>query len=71
MITDNARDLRISSMLSIPKDMNLLSSSHKYMGISLFNSICKVSDYTILDLYNYYFMTSDMQFGFKIRSCAV
>ena len=33
--------------------------------IPLFNSICKVFDYTILDLCNDYFMTSDMQFGFK------
>ena len=62
----NARDLRISSILSIPKDMkSSLSSSDNYRGISLFNSICKVFDYTILDLCNDYFMTSDMQFGLK------
>ena len=42
-----------------------LTSSDNYRGISLFNSICKVFDYTILDLCNDYFMTSDMQFGFK------
>ena len=40
-----------------------LSSSDNYRGISLFNSICKVFDYTILDLCNDYLMTSDMQFG--------
>ena len=55
----NARDLRISSILSIPKDMkSSLTSSDNYRGISLFNSICKVFDYTILDLCNDYFMTS-------------
>ena len=64
----NARDLRISSILSISKDMNSsLTSSDNYRGISLFNSICKVFDYTILDLCNDYFMTSVMQLVFKIN----
>ena len=49
----SARDLRISSILSIPKDMkSSLTSSD-------------IFDYTILDLRNDYFMTSDMQFGLK------
>ena len=68
----NARDLRISSILSIPKDMkSSLTSSDNYRGISLFNSICKVFDYTILDLCNDYFMTSDMQFGFKNKHSTI
>ena len=62
----NARDLHISSIVSIPKYMkSFLTSSDNYRGISLLNSICKVFENTILDLYNDYFMTSDMQFGFK------
>ena len=68
----NARDLRISSMLSIPKDMkSSLTSSDNYRGISLFNSICKVFDYTILDLCNDYFMISDMQFGLKNKHSTI
>ena len=68
----NARDLRISSILFIPKDMkSSLTASDNYRGISLFNSICKVFDYTILDLCNDYFMTSDMQFGFENKHSTI
>ena len=57
--------LTLSSILSIPKDMkSSLSSSDDYRRISLFNSICKDFAYVILDLGSYYFMTSDMKFGF-------
>ena len=47
------------------------TSSDNYRGIPLFNSICKVYDYTILDLCNYYFMTSDMQFGLKNKHSTI
>ena len=64
----NARDLRISSILSIPKDIkSSLTSSDNYRGISLFNSICKVFDYTILDLCNDYFMTCCLVFKINIQ----
>ena len=62
----NAIDLPISSIFSIAKDLkSSLSSSDNYRGISLFNLICKVFDYVILDLCNDYFRTSNMQFGLK------
>ena len=48
-----------------------LTSSDNYRGISLFNSICKVFDDTILDPCNDYFMTSDMQFGFKNKHSTI
>ena len=68
----NTRDLRISSILSILKDMkSSLTSCDNYRGISLFNSIYKVFDYTILDLCNDYFMTSDMQCGFKNKHSTI
>ena len=68
----NAIDLRISSIVSIPKDpTSFLTSSDNYRGISLFYSIFKVFDYTILDLCNDYFMTSDMQFGFKNKHSTI
>ena len=55
-----------SSIISIPKDSKgNLSSSDNYRGISLFNSICKLFDMVILDLFKKEFSTSDMQFGFK------
>ena len=39
----NAKDLILSSIISIPKDMKTsLSSSTNYRGISLFNAIGKV-----------------------------
>ena len=34
-------------------------------GISLVNSICKLFDYVIINLYDKKFKTSDMQFGFQ------
>ena len=41
----NAKDLILSSIISIPKDMqSSLSSSTNYRGISLFNAIGKVFD---------------------------
>ena len=62
----NAKDLILSSIISIPKDMKTsLSSSTYYRGISLFNTIGKVFDYVILLIFNTCFQTSDMQFGLK------
>ena len=56
----------------MPKYMNSsLSSSTNYKGISLFNVIGKVFDYSILLIYNTSFQTSDMQFGFKQQHSTV
>ena len=60
------RDLILSTIISIPKDMKSpISNSDNYRGISLFNSISKVFDYAILTLCGDSFSTSEMQFGFK------
>ena len=68
----NAKDLILSSIISIPKDMKTyLSSSTNYRGISLFNAIGKVFDYAILLISNTCFQTSDMQFGFKQQHSTV
>ena len=48
-----------------------LSSSTNYRGISLFNVIGKVFDYSILLISNTCFQTSDMQFGFKQQHSTV
>ena len=34
-----------STILSIPKDYKIISSSDNYRGISLFNCICKLYDH--------------------------
>ena len=60
----NARDLPISSILSIPRHETSLCSVNNYRGISLLNSICKIFHYAILNLCNDNFMTSDMHFEF-------
>ena len=45
----NAKDLILSSIISIPKDMkSSLSSRRNYRGISIFNVTGKVFDYTII-----------------------
>ena len=44
-----------------------MSNSDNYRGISLFNSICKLFDYVIIDLCGDTLSTSDMQFGFKAQ----
>jgi len=55
-----------SAIISIPKDAKgNLSTSCNYRGISLFNSLCKLFDIIILDIFKTEFNTSDMQFGFK------
>ena len=60
----NAKDLILSSIISIPKDMkSSLSSSTNYRGISLFNAILLISNTCI--------QTSDMQFGFKQQHSTV
>ena len=62
----NPRDLLVSSIISIPKDIqSSLSDSNNYRGISLYNAICKVYDIAIICLCYEQFVTSDMQFGFK------
>ena len=44
----NPRELLLSLIISIPKDMkSSLCDSNKYRGISLFNAICKVYDHVI------------------------
>ena len=59
-------ELLKSNIISIPKDRTAsLSNSDNYRGISLFNSICKLYDYVIIELCKDSFSTSEMQFGFK------
>ena len=68
----NAKDLILSSIISIPNDLkSYLSSSTNYRGTSLFNAIGKVFDYAILLISNTCFQTSDMQFGFKQQHATV
>ena len=60
------KELLKSTIISIPKDRTAsLSNSDNYRGISLFNSLCKLFDYVIIELSGESLMTSDMQFGFK------
>ena len=55
-----------STILSLRKDKTAsLSSSSNYRGISLFNSICKLHDYAIIDISCDSLDTCDMQYGFK------
>ena len=62
----NANYLILPSIISIPMDMQFsLSSSMNYRGISLFNAIGNLFDYSILLISNTCFQTSDMQFDFK------
>ena len=59
----NPSDLLLLTIISIPKDLKgSLSKSDNYRGISLVNSICKVFDYVIINLYDKQLKTSDMQF---------
>ena len=49
----NLSDLLLSTIIFIPKDLKgSLSKSDNYRGISLVNSICKLSDYVIIILYD-------------------
>ena len=52
-----------STIISIPKAS--LSNVDNYRGISLSNSINKVFDYVIIELYQNTLMSSDMQFAYK------
>ena len=68
----NPRELLLSSIISIPKDMkSSLRDSNNYRGISLFNAICKVYDHAIIVLCYNKFITSDMQFGFNVNHSTV
>ena len=59
-------ELLKSTIISLPKDKTAsLSSSSNYRGISLFNSICKLYDYAIIDICGDSLDTCDMQYGFK------
>ena len=59
----NPSALLLLTMISIPKDiMGSLSKSDNYRGISLVNSICKLFDYVIINLYDKQLKTSDIQF---------
>ena len=59
-------ELLKSTIISLPKDKTgSLSSSSNYRGISLFNSICKLYDYVIIDIWGDSLDTCDMQYGFK------
>ena len=74
MIRDgyNPRELLLSSIISIPKDMKTsLRDSNNYRGILLFNAICKVYDHAIICLCYNKFITPYMQFGFKANHSTV
>ena len=59
-------ELLKSTIISLPKDKTAsLSSNINYRGISLFNSICKLYDYAIIDICGDSLDTCDMQYGFK------
>ena len=59
-------ELLLSTIVSIPKDVkSSLSSADNYRGISLFNSIAKVFDYVIIELFGGSLQTTDMQFAYK------
>ena len=61
-------ELNKSTIISIPKDKTAsLSDSSNYRGISLFNCISKLFDYTIIDICGDHLATSDMQFGFNSK----
>ena len=52
-------ELLTSTIISIPKDRTAsLSNSDNYRGISIFNSICKMYDYVIIELCKDSFSTS-------------
>ena len=56
------------TIISIPKDAKAsLSNVDNYRGISLSNSINKVFDYVIIELYQDNLMSSDMQFVYKTQ----
>ena len=53
-------------IISIPKDKKAsLRDSTNYRGFTLCNAISKVLDIHLLQRYNEYFYTSDMQYAFK------
>ena len=67
-----SEDLLLSTIISIPKDnRGSMNSSDNYIGISLYNSICKLYDYVFIDLNIDYLMTDDMQFAFKSNHSTV
>jgi hypothetical protein len=57
-------DLRISTIIPIPKDKNVCDSTC-YRGITLSSVIGKVIDLVCLDRFADQLMTSELQFGFK------
>ena len=57
-----------STIISFPKDAKaFISNVNNYRGISLSNSINKVFDYVIIELYQNILMSSNMQFAFKTQ----
>ena len=61
-------ELLLSTIISIPKDVkSSLSSADNYRGISLFNSIAKVFNYVIIELFDGSLQTTDMQFAYKSK----
>ena len=58
----------LPTIVSILKDVkSSLSSANNYRGISLFNSIAKVFDYVIIELFGGSLQTTDMQFAYKAK----
>ena len=56
-------ELLKSTIISIPKDKTAsLSNSDNYRGISMYNSIHKLFDYVIIDIFSDSLSTSDMQY---------
>ena len=60
------RDLSYSTIVSISKYYRAsLCDVDNYRGIALFNCICKLYDYVIIDVCEPQLRTSNLQFGFK------
>ena len=62
------QELLLSTIVSFPKDVkSSLSSEDNYRGIFVFNSIAKVFDYVIIELFGGSLQTTDMQFAYKSK----
>ena len=63
----NPSDLLLLTIISNPKDLKgSLSKSDNYQGISFVNSICKLFDYVIINLYDKQFKHQTCNLDFKV-----
>ena len=62
----NDTRIHVITLILIPKNAKAsMSNVDNYRGISLSNSINKVFDYVIIELYQNTLVSSDMQFAYK------